>query len=441
MNATAVGLSMFGGMLLLMALRVPIAAAMFIPGALGYWSMTNDAALLNQLKGSAVARLTVYDLSVIPLFLLMGQFATQGGLSRALFQAGAAFVGHIRGGLAMASVLAAGAFGAVCGSSVATSATITQVAYPQMRRHGYAGQLSTATLAASGTLGILIPPSVPLVVYAILTEQNIAKLFAAAMVPGVIAMLGYMLVVGLVAARNPALAPPAEPLPMAERWQALRAIWPIVLIFVLVFGGIYSGLFSPTEGAAVGAVGTLIAALAKRELDLQGLQRSFIGTAETSAMVFMIFLGADMINASLALTQMPAAVAGWVGSLPVAPLLIVGAVLVLYIILGGVMDELSMMLLTIPVIFPAIMQLPILGLAPEAKAIWFGILVLATVSFGLIAPPVGLNVYVVNGIAKDVPMNDTYRGVLPFLAWDLLRMVLLLLFPALSLGLVTLLFK
>jgi C4-dicarboxylate transporter, DctM subunit len=438
---TAVGLSMFAAMLLLMALRVPIAAAMFIPGALGYWSMTNDMALLNQLKGSAVARLTVYDLSVIPLFLLMGQFATQGGLSRALFQAAAAFVGHIRGGLAMASVLAAGAFGAVCGSSVATSATITQVAYPQMKRHGYHGRLSTATLAAGGTLGILIPPSVPLVVYAILTEQNIAKLFAAAMLPGLIAMAGYIVVVGLIVRRRPELAPPAEPMPMHQRWRALLAIWPIVLIFLLVFGGIYTGLFSPTEGAAVGAVGTFVAGLAKRELDVKGIGRSFIGAAETSAMVFMIFLGADMINASLALTQMPAAVADWVGHLPVAPLVIVGAVLVLYIVLGGVMDELSMMLLTIPVIFPAVMQLPLLGLPPESKAIWFGILVLMTVSFGLIAPPVGLNVYVVNSIAKDVPMSETYKGVLPFLAWDLLRMLLLLLFPALSLGLVGMLFS
>jgi tripartite ATP-independent transporter DctM subunit len=438
---TGIGLAMFGGMLLLMALRVPIAAAMFIPGALGYWSMTNELALLNQLKGSAVARLTVYDLSVIPLFLLMGQFATQGGLSRALFQAAAAFVGHIRGGLAMASVLAAGAFGAVCGSSVATSATITQVAYPQMKRHGYHGSFSTATLAASGTLGILIPPSVPLVVYGILTEQNIAKLFAAAMVPGLIAMFGYLMVVGLVARLRPEQAPPSEPLPWGERWRALLAIWPIVLIFLLVFGGIYAGLFSPTEGAAVGAVATFIAALGQRELTWEGIRRSFIGTAETSAMVFMIFLGADMINAALALTAMPAAVAAWVGHLPVAPLLIVGAVLVLYIFLGGVMDELSMMLLTIPVIFPAIMQLPLMGLAPESKAIWFGILVLMTVSFGLIAPPVGLNVYVVNGIAKDVPMNETYKGVLPFLAWDLVRMVLLLLFPSLSLGLVQLLYK
>jgi tripartite ATP-independent transporter DctM subunit len=440
MTPTTVGLLMFGGMLLLMAVRVPIAAAMFIPGALGYWTMTNDAALLNQLKGSAVARLTVYDLSVIPLFLLMGQFATQGGLSRALFQAAAAFMGHVRGGLAMASVMAAGAFGAVCGSSVATSATITQVAYPEMKHHGYHGRLSTATLAAGGTLGILIPPSVPLVVYGILTEQNIAKLFAAAMVPGLIAMAGYILVVGLIARRQPHLAPPTAALPWPARWQALLAIWPIVVIFVVVFGGIYGGLFSPTEGAAVGAIGTFVAAFAKRELTLEGIKRSFIGTAETSAMVFMIFLGADMINSALALTQMPAAVADWVGHLPVAPLLIVGAVLLLYILLGAVMDELSMMLLTIPVIFPAVMQLPLLGLAPEPKAIWFGILVLMTVSFGLIAPPVGLNVYVVNGVAKDVSMNETYKGVMPFLAWDLVRMVLLLVFPGISLGLVTLLF-
>jgi len=338
MTPTVIGLAMFGGMLLLMAARTPIAAAMFIPGALGYWAMTNEPALLNQLKGSAVARLTVYDLSVIPLFLLMGQFATQGGLSRALFQAAAAFVGHIRGGLAMAAVLAAGAFGAVCGSSVATSATITQVAYPQMKRHGYHGRFSTATLAASGTLGILIPPSVPLVVYGILTEQNIAKLFAAAMVPGLIAMCGYLGVVGLVARRHPEQAPPTDAVPWAERWRALLAIWPIVVIFLIVFGGIYAGVFSPTEGAAVGAVATFVAALTRRELTWQGIRRSFIGTAETSAMVFMIFLGADMINAALALTAMPAAVADWVGHLPVAPLVIVGAVLVLYIILGGVMD-------------------------------------------------------------------------------------------------------
>ncbi len=441
MTPLTIGLVMFAGMLLLMAVRVPIAAAMFVPGALGYWALTNDSALLNQLKGSSVARMTVYDLSVIPLFLLMGQFATQGGLSRALFKAAAAFVGHVRGGLGMAAVLSAAAFGAVCGSSVATSATITQVAYPQMKKHGYHGRLSTAVLATSGTLGILIPPSVPLVVYAILTEQNIAKLFAAAFVPGILAMLGYMAVIAVYTRVRPEFAQPSRPVPWADRWTALLGIWPILVIFVVVFGGIYGGFFSPTEGAAVGAAGTFVAGVAQRELNLDGIKRSFLGSAETSAMVFMIFLGADMMNSALALTQMPANLAVWVGQLQVPPLTIVAAIMVFYVILGCVMDELSMILLTIPVLFPAVMALPLWGLDLESKASWFGILVLMTVGIGLIAPPVGLNVYVVNSIAKDVPMSETYKGVLPFLASDVIRVVVLLFFPVLSLGLVQLLFR
>ncbi len=434
MTPTVIGILMFVAMLLLMGLRVPIAAAMFIPGAIGYATLSSDMALLNMLKGSAVARLSVYDLSVIPLFLLMGQFATQGGLSRALFQAAAAFVGHIRGGLAMAAVLSAAAFGAVCGSSVATSATITQVAYPEMKSHGYHGRLTTATLACGGTLGILIPPSVPLVVYAILTEQNIAKLFAAAMVPGLLATFGYLVVIGLVCRVRPDLATPSEPLPWRARWKALLGVWPIATIFLIVFGGIYSGIFSPTEAAAVGAVATFLAALARRELSRAGIVAAFTGTAETTAMVFMIFLGADMMNASLALTQMPARIAEWAGALPVAPLVIVAAIMVLYILLGCVMDELSMMLLTIPVIFPAVMALDLYGLAAEPKAIWFGILVLMTVGIGLTAPPVGLNVYVVNSLAREVPMHETYKGVMPFLVSDVLRLIAILLVPGIAIG-------
>jgi C4-dicarboxylate transporter, DctM subunit len=440
MTPTLIGVSMFGAMLALMAVRVPIAAAMFVPGAVGYLMLSGHTALLNQLKGSAVARLTVYELSVIPLFLLMGHFATQGGLSRRLYRAAASWVGHVRGGLGMASILSAGAFGAVCGSSVATSATITQVAYPEMKRHGYAGRLSTATLAAGGTLGILIPPSVPLVIYAILTEQNIAKLFAAAMVPGVLAMLGYLAVVWLLCRRDPSLAPLLPREPWGVRLRALAGVWPIALVFVIVFGGIYGGVFSPTEGAAVGAVATLVLAAMQGELSLDGLKQAGLATAETSAMVFMIFLGADMMNATLALTAMPAAIATWVSQLPVPPLAIVSAVLIGYVVLGCVMDELSMLLLTIPVIFPAVMGLDLWGLGAQDKAIWFGILVLMTVGIGLIAPPVGLNVYVVNSLARDVPMGQTYRGVWPFLAWDALRVILLLLFPVIALGLVKTLF-
>jgi C4-dicarboxylate transporter, DctM subunit len=441
MTPTMIGIVMFCGMLSLMAVRVPIAAAMFIPGAIGYAALTNSTALINLLKGSAVARLTVYDLSVIPLFLLMGQFATQGGLSRALFQAASAFVGHVRGGLAMASFLSAGAFGAVCGSSVATSATITQVAYPEMKKLGYSGRLSTAVLATGGTLGILIPPSVPLVVYAILTEQNIAKLFAAAMIPGIIAMLGYIGVTYLICRAKPELAPPAIPQAWAARWKALLGVWPILVIFLIVFGGIYGGIFSPTEGAAVGTVCTFVAALAKRELNLEGIKNSFVATAETTAMVFLIFLGADMMNAALALTAMPANLANWVTHLHISPLLIVSAVLVFYVLLGCVMDELSMLLLTIPVIFPAIVGLDLWGLSQEMKAIWFGILVLMTVGIGMTAPPVGLNVYVVNTLAKEVPMSETYKGVFPFLAWDAIRLLLLLAFPSIALWLVKVLFK
>lgn len=439
-EATLIGITMFAGMLALMVIRVPIAAAMFIPGAFGYFMITGQEPLLNLLKGSAVARLTVYELSVIPLFLLMGQFATQGGLSRDLFRAAAAWIGHIRGGLAMAAILSAAAFGAVCGSSVATSATITQVAYPEMRAHGYHGRLSTATLATGGALGILIPPSVPLVVYAILTEQNIAKLFAAAMIPGLLAMLGYIVVIALYCRARPEFATPSESLPWGQRLRALGAIWPIVGIFLIVFGGIYGGIFSPTEGAAIGALLTFVVGLLRGELGPKAMVASLVATAETTAMVFLIFLGADMMNASLALTEMPARVAEWVTGLPVSPLVVVSAVLLLYVILGCVMDELSMLLLTIPVIFPAIMALDIWGLPQDLKAIWFGILVLMTVGIGLIAPPVGLNVYVVNNLAPDVPMVETYKGVFPFLAWDVLRVILLLFFPSISLYLIQVFF-
>lgn len=428
------GLTIFGLMLLLMALRVPIAAAMFIPGALGYAWMSSDLALLNLIKGSAVARLTVYELSVIPLFLLMGQFATQGGLSRALFRAAEAWVGHWRGGLAFAAILTAAAFGSVCGSSVATCATVTQVAYGEMKQAGYHGRLSTAVLATGGTMGILIPPSVPLIVYAILTEQNIAKLFAAAFIPGLIAIVGYLAVIAITCRLRPELAVPGPRHGWGERWRTLVGVWPLLAIFVVVFGGIYGGLFSPTEGASVGALATLTSGLLSSELRGEGLKRALLGTAETTAMVFMIFLGADMMNSALALTQMPTHLAGWVGGLAVPPLLIVAGVLAFYVVLGCVMDELSMLLLTIPVIFPTIMGLDLWGLGAEPKAIWFGILVLMTVGIGMLAPPVGLNVYVVNGMAREVPMNEIYKGVMPFLASDVLRLLLLLFVPAISVG-------
>ncbi len=424
-------LMIFAIMLVLMAVRTPIAIAMFAAGTVGYLVQAGWTPLASFLNTQAFARFASYDLSVIPLFILMGNFATQGGISRALFEFAAAVMGRFKGGLAMASVLACAAFGAICGSSVATAATITQVALPEMRRHGYSGRLATGTLAAGGTLGILIPPSVPLVIYAILAEQNIAKLFAAAMVPGLIAMLGYMVAIAIYVRLVPGQAPEQDQAP-AITARSLAGVVPIAIIFVVVFGGIYGGLFTPTEGAAVGAAATFLAALLKREITWDKFKHCFYSTAESSAMIFLIFLGADLMNASLALTQVPAQLAGVVHGWGLPPLMVVTAILLFYVVLGAVMDELSMILLTIPIFFPMIMGLDF-GMPKESVAIWFGIMVLMTVGFGMLAPPVGLNVYVVNSLARNVPIAESYRGVMPFLISDTLRTALLLLFPGISL--------
>ncbi len=432
MSPLALTLSIFGMMLLLMAVRVPIAVSMFAAGSIGYVMQTGWLPFSNFLNTAAYARFASYDLSVIPLFILMGNFATQGGISKALFDFAAGVMSRFKGGLAMAGVLACAAFGAICGSSVATAATITRVALPEMQRHGYSGRLSTGTLAASGTLGILIPPSVPLVIYAILTEQNIAKLFAAAMVPGVIAMLGYMIAIAIYVRWVPGQAPEVDTEPAQLTLSAVLGVTPMLTIFLIVFGGIYGGFFTPTEGAGVGAASTFVAALLKREINWAKFKQCFYATAESSAMIFLIFIGADMMNSALALTQVPNQLAGVVAGWGLSPLMVVAAILLFYVVLGAVMDELSMILLTIPIFFPMIMGLDF-GLPKESVAIWFGIMVLMVVGFGLLAPPVGLNVYVVNGMAKGVPIAESYRGVMPFLISDTLRTLLLLFFPGISL--------
>ncbi len=435
MSAISLALTIFGIMLVLMAIRVPIAVSMFVAGALGYVAQTGTGPFLSFMNTQAFARFASYDLSVIPLFILMGHFATQGGISKALFRFAAALMRRFKGGLAMASVMACAAFGAICGSSVATAATITSVALPEMKRHGYSGRLSTGTLAAGGTLGILIPPSVPLVIYAILAEQNIAKLFAAAMVPGIIAMLGYMAAIAIYVRLVPGHAPAVDGSGESVTPALALGVAPIALIFLLVFGGIYGGWFTPTEGAAVGAAATLVAALLRRELTWNKFKVCFYATAESSAMIFLIFIGADLMNSALALTQVPNQLATVVGSWGLSPLMVVSAILLFYVVLGAVMDELSMLLLTIPIFFPMVMGMDF-GMPKESVAIWFGIMVLMTVGFGLLAPPVGLNVYVVNGMAKDVPISESYRGVMPFLISDTLRTLLLLFFPGISLWLV-----
>ncbi len=436
MSSLSMAGAIFGVMLLLMALRVPIAISMFAAGVFGYIAQVGWLPFSNNLNGIAYARFASYDLSVIPLFILMGNFATQGGISKALFEVAATLMARFKGGLAMAAVMASAAFGAICGSSIATAATITSVALPEMKRHGYSGRLSTGTLAAGGTLGILIPPSVPLVIYAILTEQNIAKLFAAAMIPGAIAMTGYIIAIAIYVRLVPGQAPDHDDDDRPRMTAKLAmGVLPIAVVFLIVFGGIYGGLFTPTEGAGVGAAATFVAALLKRELTWAKIKHCFFATAEASAMIFLIFIGADLMNASLALTQVPAMLAEVVNSWGLSPLMVVTAILLFYVILGAVMDELSMILLTIPIFFPMIMAMDF-GMSQEMTAIWFGIMVLMTVGFGLLAPPVGLNVYVVNGMAKDVPISESYKGVMPFLISDVFRTTLLLLFPSISLWLV-----
>ncbi len=435
MSSLSLTLLIFGSMLALMAVRVPIAVSMFTAGAIGYVTQTGWAPFASFLNSQAFARFAGYDLSVIPLFILMGHFATKGGISKSLFEFAAGVMGRFRGGLAMASLLACAAFGAISGSSVATAATITGVALPEMQRHGYSGRLATGTLAAGGTLGIQLPPSIVLVIYAILTEQNISKLFAAAIIPGIIAMCGYMLAVAIFVRVVPGHAPEVDANRAGLTLQSIIGVTPIVIIFLLVFGGIYGGFFTPTEGAAVGAASTFLTALIKREMTIAKFKECFYGTAVSAAMIFLIFIGADLMNSALALTQVPNQLAALVGSWGLSPLVVVVAILLFYVLLGAVMDELSMLLLTIPIFFPMVMALDF-GMPKESVAIWFGIMVLMTVGFGLIAPPVGLNVYIVNGMAKNVPMGETYRGVMPFLISDVVRTLLFLFFPIIPLWLV-----
>lgn len=425
-------------MFALMALRAPIAISMFIAGSVGYVMQTGWSPYANFMNSMAFARFASYDLSVIPLFILMGQFATQGGLSKALFAFTASVMGRFQGGLAMAAVLASAAFGAICGSSVATAATVTGVALPEMKRHGYSGRLATGTLATAGTLGILIPPSVPLVIYAILTEQNIAKLFLAATIPGIIAMVGYMIVVAVYVRWVPGHAPKANASPPKMTWNFIVGLLPIAIIFSLVFGGIYGGFFSPTEGAAVGAATAFLAALLLGEMTWAKFRSCFYGTAQSSAMIFLIFIGADIMNSTLALTQIQTHVLDLINGWNIAPFWVMVAIVALHVALGTVTEELSIILLTIPIFFPVVMSLDF-GMPKEDVALWFGILILMVVSFGLLIPPMGLNVYVVNGMAKDVPLSETFRGVMPFLVSDLVRIVLILFFPGIALWLVKLL--
>ncbi|MFA9439356.1 TRAP transporter large permease [Uliginosibacterium sp. sgz301328] len=437
MTGIQIGAMIFALLMVLLVLRVPIGIAMFFMGASGYWALSafDTTRLLAALKMVAYARLSNYDIAVIPLFLLMGQFATHGGLSAALFRFVTAFLGHLRGGVAMAAVGACAGFGAICGSSLATAATMGQVALPELRRFGYAGSLSTGALAAGGTLGILIPPSVPLVIYAILTQESIGKLFMAAVLPGIIAMLGYMLVVRIFVILRPASAPAGEVASWSERLRALAQVLPVLGVFFVVIVGIYGGWANPTEAAAIGAAACGILGVL-RGMRWSAFQASLVGTAQGTAMIYLVLMGADMLNTALALSQMPVELAAWVQASHLSPMLVLIAILGIYIVLGCVMDSLAMILLTIPIFYPIVMGLDFYGMNATDKSVWFGILALMVVEIGLVHPPVGMNVYIINRLARDVPLSETFKGVIPFLASDFVRIALLLAFPSIALVLV-----
>jgi len=434
MSNLELGFASFPILLLMIFLRAPIGLAMLLCG-FGGWYMAmggNPGPLLNKMKTETYTTFSSYSLSIIPMFLLMGQFATLSGMSSALFRAAEGFLGHRRGGVAMASVGACAGFGAICGSSLATAATMSKVALPEMKRYGYSGGFSTATLAAGGTLGILIPPSVILVIYAIITEQNIAKLFLAAFVPGILAALGYIITISIYVRLNPHAAGTRPPVPMAQRFAALGACWPVLVIFGVVVGGIYGGYFTPTEGSAIGAAGTGLAALLAGSLNWQVLKDSLWGTARTTGMIFFIVLGAGFYNGFLALSGVPQFMADWVLGQGLSPWIVLSVILVFYLLFGCLMDSLSMILLTVPIFFPVISAMDF-GLSPEHVAIWFGILVLIVVEVGLITPPVGMNLFIINAMDDETPMTQTYRAVMWFVGSDIVRVAILVAFPAITL--------
>lgn len=438
MSGAAVAGLGFVAMLMLIALRMPIGLAMLVTGSVGYTYLAGPPVFLNYMKSTPYHLFANYTLSVIPLFILMGAFAERSGLARDMFAAARAVVGHMRGGLAYSVIGACTVFGAICGSSVATTATFGRAALPELRRYGYEPGFATGTIAIGGVVDLLIPPSIILVVYAIVTEQNIAKLFQAAMIPGLIAVAFYCIVVFIMVRWKPKLAPTQDKMSRAERIRSLIGVWPAVLIILIVIGGIYAGVFTPTEAAAIGTVAMLAVGLLQRSLSWDGFKESLIQTAETSAMIFAILLGAEVFDAFLGLSQMPERAAELVANTGLPPFGVMALLMLFYILLGAVMDELAMILLTLPVFFPIVVKLDF-GMPPDEVGIWFGILVLTVVGIGLTAPPIGLNVFVVSAIARDVPIAATYRGVLPFVAADVVKLAVLTAFPWLTLVMVRLL--
>jgi C4-dicarboxylate transporter DctM subunit len=418
----------FGILLTLAFARIPIAFAMLIVGVGGFALTRGMHAAFNQLAQTTFAAGIDYELSVVPLFVLMGNFVSRAGMSQELFRAAYTFIGHWRGGLAMSTVVACAGFGSICGSSIATAATMSKVAYPPMRRLGYSDKLSAASICAGGTLGILIPPSTIMVIYGIITETNIGRLFAAGVFPGILAAALLCLAVRWVVWRDPSAGPAGERSSWRERLEALKGIWGVAVLFLVSIGGIYAGIFTATEGAGIGAFGAFVFALARRALTWRVLREVLIESARTTSMLFMILIGALVFANYINFTSLPFDLTSFIDQFKVHPLMVVVAICAIYVVLGTAMEELSMVLLTVPIFFPLVTQL---GFDP----VWFGILIVVIVEIGLISPPVGMNLFVLSSLLPEVSTPTLFRGVLPFVLADIVRLGILIAFPAISLWL------
>jgi tripartite ATP-independent transporter DctM subunit len=418
----------FGAVFLMAFLRVPLAVAMSLAGLIGLGLLRGWPAAYASTSQTIFETGFHYVLSVIPLFVLMGNLVARAGMATELFTAANAFVGHRRGGLAMASIIASGGFGSICGSSIATAATMSKVAYPQMKAHGYKDTLATGSIAAGGTLGILIPPSTILVIYGIITETDIGKLFVAGILPGLVAVACLCLAVVFVTWRDPAAGPPAERFTWRQRLLAIRGIWGVALLFALVIGGIYGGVFTATEGAGVGAAGAFIFAMARGALTVSVVRDILIESTRTTAMLFTILIGAMIFTNFINFTSMPGDLRDFVLQFSPNPIMVVVMMMGIYLILGMVMEELAIVLLTIPVFFPVITGL---GFDP----VWFGILIVTIVEIGMISPPVGLNLFVLNSLLPNVKLTTIYKGVWPFVVADVVRLGILIAFPFIALWL------
>lgn len=444
-DALTIGFLGLAVLVILIGFRMPIAYAMILVGGVGVTILNGPDIFFSQLKTLAYGQFSIYDLSVVPMFVLMGNISTKAGLSRALFRAASVWMGWMRGGVALSAIVACAGFGAVCGSSLATASTMGQVALPELKRFKYSGSLATGTLAAGGVLGILIPPSVVLVIYAIIVEANIVTMFAAALLPGIIAVILFLLTIAIYVRLVPNSGPAGELSDRKEFVSATLGVIPVLLVFGLVIGGIYLGFFNPTPAAAIGVTLVWLYGLVRRTIGMQEMKEALLQTAQTTGMIYLILLGAEMLKIFMSRGGVPQAVAEWMINSGLAPMTILILLLVALIVLGCLMDSLSMILLAIPFFWPVLVEInggdyvsaaqAGFGMTSDDLKIWFGILALIVVELGLITPPVGMNVFVISSLAKDVPMSETFKGVLPFFVAELVRICLLLAFPVIVLWL------